>query len=184
VVLSAAVVVALAGAAATWQLGHSAPAQVAVAGPTSPNASATPSHAGEPDSRRHAGKRASTQTRSAPTVTGRKRVVAAHGTVTVFTSVWVEGESTVALRVPRQTAVPGMSQLRVERVTGAQMHPFTGTLALRPGTVLRLRSSYLWTGCPARAPRAWPQPIAVPDAVQVRWQRVDEPLHRRRALCH
>jgi hypothetical protein len=117
------------------------------------------------------------------TVTGRKRVVAAHGTVTVFTTVWVEGDTTIAVRVPRHTAVAGLSQLRVERVTGARMHPFVGTLALRPGTVLRLRSSYRWSGCPATAPSAWPQPFVVPDRVRVHWQRVDQPLHRRLALC-
>jgi hypothetical protein len=182
-VLSAAVVLALVGAFVTGQLGHRAPAPVTAtaASPATPHG--TPTRAIADRSRKHAGQRAARPPHHTATVTGRKKVVAAHGTITVVTAVWVEGASTVAVHVPRDSTVPGMSQLRVERVTGAQMHPFTGTLALRPGNVLHLRSSYRWQGCPARVPRTWPQPLVVPDNVRLHWQRVDAPLHRHRALC-
>lgn len=116
-------------------------------------------------------------------LTGSKRVTAHAGTITVSTALWLDGDGSVAVRVPRQARVHGMSQIRVERLTGPQMHPFNGALALRSGTVLRLRGSYRWHGCPRRAPRVWPEPFALPSNVRVHWHRIDVPRNGPRTVC-
>ena len=125
----------------------------------------------------------STTARRGVVVTGRKRVTAHAGTVTVLTTLWLDGSGSVAVRVPRHTGLRGLSQLRVERVSGPQMHPFSGPVALRSGTVLRLRGSYRWDGCPRRGPQVWPQPFALPASVRVHWHRIDVPRHSRQAVC-
>jgi hypothetical protein len=121
--------------------------------------------------------------RVGPRLTGSKRVTAHAGTVTVVTTLRLAGNGTVALRVPRHATIHGLSQVRIERVTGPQMHPISGALALRSGKVLRLRGSYTWQGCPRRGPRVWPQPFALPASVRVHWHRIDVPRHSRQAVC-
>jgi hypothetical protein len=124
-----------------------------------------------------------TEPPSGPRLTGSKRVTAHAGRVTVVTTLRLDGQGTVALRVPRHAAIHGLSQLRVERVNGPQMHPISGAFALRSGDVLRLRGSYRWHGCPRRGPQVWPQPFALPASVRVHWHRIDVPRHSRQAVC-
>jgi hypothetical protein len=116
-------------------------------------------------------------------LTGNKRVTAHAGTVTVVTTLRVAGSGSVAVRVPGRATIQGLSQLRVERVTGPQMHPFSA-VSLRSGTVLRLRGSYRWHGCPRHGPSVWPQPFALPATVRVHWHRIDVPRNGRAAVCH